>query len=386
MRIIENTADLTALCQELSKQEFITVDSEFVREKTYFSQLCLIQLGWIDDAAIVDPLAADIDLSSLFDLMQNKNVLKVFHSARQDIEIFYNQTGKLPYPVFDTQIAAMACGFGTSVSYDTLVRGITKVELDKSSRLTDWSKRPLDTKQLEYALRDVTFLIPCYQYLADYMKKNNRENWADEELAALLDENLYKTDPENAWQKIRHSAHSPQFLSVLKELAAWRENRAINANIPRRTIMKDEILLNIAASAPKNIDELSHVRNIRADIYKGKLGPEIVEAVKKALQSSSGQELRKIDREKQVLIPGSANALMEVLRLLLKIKCEQNKVAEHLVASEKDLRNIACGNNDKINPALQGWRYDVYGKYALAFRKGNACIRYDSSAKKIIIE
>jgi len=385
MKFVENNADLKQLCRELSDQPFVTVDLEFVREKSYFSKLCLIQLGWLDDAAIVDPLAAGINLQPFFALMQNEAVLKVFHSGRQDIEIIYNLSGKVPFPIFDTQIAAMVLGFGPSVGYDNMVRKITKVELDKSSRLTDWQKRPLDARQLEYALRDVTFLIPCYQYLVRRLEKEGRTHWIDEELNALLDERLYQPDPEHAWLKIKHTAHSQRFLSVLKELAAWRERRAMKYNVPRKSILKDDILLNIVAAAPRTLEELAAARNVRADIAKGKLGVEIVAAVNSAFENADSIDLRKADRERQVRIPAGVAALMEVLRLLLKIKSEQYGVVEHLIASESDLKEIACGHNDKTNPALQGWRYDLFGQYALAFRRGEASIRYDSILKQIVI-
>ena len=386
MRIIENTEALNALCSELRQQSFITVDSEFVREKTYYPKLCLLQIGWVDDAAIVDPLAPNMDFAAFFDVLADEKILKVFHSGRQDIEIFYNMSGKIPTPIFDTQIAAMVCGFGPSISYDNLVRAITKVDLDKSSRLTDWSKRPLATKQLEYALRDVTFLIPCYQYLAAYLREHGREHWIDEETAALCDENLYKPDPDSVWLKIRHSAHSPQFLAMLKELAAWRERRAMKCNMPRQSILKDEMLVNIAAVAPKMPEDMEKVRNIHQDVVKGKLGKEILEVLDKARQMPFGSELRKIDRERQVNVPSSVGALVEVLRLLLKIKSEQNDVVSSVVASEKNLRDIACGTNDKTNPALNGWRYEIFGQYALAFRKGAAMIKYDTTAKEVVID
>lgn len=386
MRIIENTEDLKKLCHELKKQKFITVDSEFVREKSYYPVLCLLQVGWLDDAAIIDPLAPEMDLSAFLEIMQNKKILKVFHSGRQDIEIFYNISGKIPTPVFDTQIAAMVAGFGASVSYDGLVRAITKTELDKSSRLTDWSIRPLDRKQLAYALRDVTFLIPCYQYLAAYLKTNKRQAWIEEEMAALVDENLYKPDPENAWQKIHHSAHSPRFLAVLKALASWRELRAIKFNIPRKLLLKDEILLNITAAMPQTLDDLMKVRNIRTELAKGKLGLEIVEVIQTALREPVNRQLRKIEREKQISLPSSAAALMELLRLVLKIRSEQEGVVARLVASEQDLRQIATGHHDTENKALSGWRYELFGKYALAFRKGKAVLNYDTKKKDIVIE
>lgn len=385
MRVIETTTDLKQLCTELEKQKFITVDSEFVREKSYYPQLCLIQVGWLDDAAIIDPLAPEIDLSAFLQIMQAENILKVFHSGRQDIEIFYNLSGKVPNPVFDTQIAAMACGFGVSVSYDNMVQKITGVELDKSSRLTDWSKRPLDNKQLEYALRDVTFLIPCYQYLKDYMYENGRTHWIDEEIAALCDESLYQINPDMAWLKIRHSVHSARFLGILKELAAWRERRAMKYNTPRQSIIRDEMLVNIASIAPRTLEDLQKTRYIHKDVANGKLGREIIDVVCEAVQKPLDANLRKTDRAKQVSIPGAAGALAEVLNLLLKIKSEQLCVVPHLIASEKNLRDIACGNNDKTNPALLGWRYEVFGKEALAFRKGLASISYDTIARDIVI-
>lgn len=385
MQIIETTDELIKLCKKLEQQSFITVDSEFVREKTYYSKLCLIQVGWLENAAIIDPLAPDLNLHPFLEILQNPNILKVFHSGRQDIEIFYNLSGKIPTPIFDTQIAAMACGFGTTISYDNLVMLVTGIELDKSSRLTDWSKRPLDKRQLEYALRDVTFLIPCYQYLDNYLKENNREYWILEETQALCNEDLYKVDPDCVWQKIHYTAHSGTFLAVLKELAAWREKRAIQHNVPRQNIMKDDMLLNIASLAPKTTEEMAKVRNIRNDIVKGKLGTEILAAVRQGLEMPMTRELKKIDKERRIHIPSNAVALIEVLKLLLKIKSEQYGVVARLIASDSDLRDIACGKNDKTNKALQDWRYEIFGKDALAFRKGKAGIAYDNTKKQIVI-
>ena len=386
MRIVENTEDLKALCKELNKQKFITVDTEFVREKTYFSEVCLIQVGWIDDAAIIDPLAQDMDLEPFSEVLSNKKVLKVFHSGRQDIEIFYNLFAKIPNPVFDTQIAAMACGFGVTVGYDTLVHLVTGVELDKSSRLTDWSKRPLQKNQLEYALRDVTFLIPCYEYLDKYLKENNRTDWIKEETEYLLNEELYIPQPDKMWLRIKHSAHSLQFLTVLKELAAWREKRAIKYNTPRKSLIKDEILVNIASCAPKTLEELANVRHIKPDIVKGKLGKEILEVVISALEKPADKNLKKIEKERHISVSGNVAALLEVLKLILKIVSEQNNVVDFLIADDDNLRDIACGNNDKTNPALKGWRYEVFGKYALDFRKGKSSIVYDNIGKNIVFK
>ena len=384
MKIVETTQELNILCNELNKQKFITVDTEFVREKTYFPFICLIQVAWIDNAAIIDPLAQDIDLSSFFEVLKNKNVLKVFHSGRQDIEIFYHLSGIVPTPVFDTQIAAMAAGFGVSVGYDTLVHIITGVELDKSSRLTDWSKRPLQKHQLEYALRDVTFLIPCYEFLNNYLNEHNRQDWIKEEVEYLLNEEIYRPNPENMWLKIRHSAHSTKFLMILKDLAAWREIRAIKYNTPRKSIIKDELLVNIASSAPKTLEELANVRYIKSDIVGGKLGKEILEVINEALKKPVDKDLKKAEKERHINIPNGAQALLEVLRLILKIVSEQNNVVDFLIADEQNLRDIACGHNDKTNPALLGWRYEIFGKYALDFRKGKSSLSYSTSEKKIV--
>lgn len=384
MRLVEDNISLEDLCRELCGQEYITIDTEFVREKTYFPKLCLIQVAFKDGAAIIDPLSKGLDLAPFFDVLTNSNVLKVFHAGKQDIEIFYQLSKKIPTPVFDTQIAASVCGFGRCVSYDNLVESITKTELDKSSRLTDWSVRPLEEKQLQYALRDVTFLIPCYEFLKDYLQKHNRTSWIIEETEELLDERCYQIDPENAWQKIKHSAHSGLFLAALKELAAWRERRAMRYNVPKRTIAKDELLVALASSLPKNLAELKLVRNIRSDFVKGKFAAEILEVLDRAKKMPMTGELKKIDREKKVHCPPSASALVEVLKLLLKIKCEQNGVVENVVASEQEIRDLACGN-DKDNLILKGWRYELFGKDALAFRKGLATLSYDTTQKKIVV-
>ncbi len=384
MQLIQSFEDLKKLCLDLQTKDFITLDTEFVREKTYFPRLCLIQVAYSDGAAIIDPMAGKMNLEPFFELLQNENVLKVVHSGRQDIEIFYNLTGQTPKPVFDTQIAASVCGFGRSIGYGALVEAITKIELDKASRLTDWSVRPLDEKQLEYALRDVTFLIPCYDYLKQYLKDHNRETWIEEETKELLDPKLYENDPDTAWLKIKHSAHSGRFLSALKELAAWRERRAMKYNVPKRSIIKDEALVAIASSLPKTMEELQKVRNIRSDIIGGKLATEILEILEKSRHSSITSDLRKIEKERHIKIPCGAMALTEVLRLPLKIKCDQEGVIESVVGGEEDLKNLACGN-DKDNPLLSGWRYELFGKDALAFRKGIASLSYDTIEKKVVV-
>ena len=385
MLIVDTTEKLTELCAILHKQKFITVDTEFVREKTYFPQCCLIQIGWPDDAAIIDPLAKTLSLEPFFEVLQNPDVLKVFHAGHQDIEIFYHLSGKVPVSLFDTQIAVAVAGFGYPASYDHLVHSITHVELDKSSRLTDWSVRPLKTEQLEYALRDVTFLIPCYEYLQKYLTENNRMSYIEEELQNMSQESLYKPDPDNIWLKIKHSAHSTSFLSALKELAKWRELRAIKSDVPRRAILKDEVLVSLAAANPKTAEDMRLVRNIRPDTISGKLGTEILEALNKARHEPCVAELKKIERERRIKIPNGVSALIEVLRLLLKIKSEQSGVVDFFIADDKQIRDLACGN-DENNPILKGWRYELFGRDALAFRKGLLSISYSTKSKNIVFE
>lgn len=384
MLVIKDTQTLEKFCKKLEKESFIAVDTEFVREKTYYPKLCLIQVAYSSDAAIIDPLAENIDLRPFFDVLNNKNILKVFHSGRQDIEIFYLLTGKIPYPVFDTQIAASVCGFRQCVAYDELVYEITKIEIDKSSRLTDWSLRPLDTKQLEYALRDVTFLIPCYEYLTGYLKEHKREQWIEEETADLLSENCYVTNPEDAWEHIKYSGHNPHFLMALKALAAWREKRAMKYNVPKRSILKDDILLAIASTNPKTIDDLKRVRGMRADVANGKLGVEITEILNETRSKPVLKELKKISSDKKIHLSKNIIALTEVLKLLLKVKCEQAGVVQSFVADEQDIKDIACGHDEK-NRALEGWRFEIFGRDAIAFRKGLASLSYDTSKKEVVV-
>ena len=266
MRLIDTNQALTDFCQELTNEPFIAVDLEFLREKTYYAKLCLIQVASPNHAAIIDPLA-EIDLSAFFALMKNPNITKVFHSGRQDIEIIYNQSGFIPEPLFDTQIAAQVCGFGEAVSYENLVKSVLGIQLDKSSRLSDWSLRPLDTKQLEYALSDVTHLVNIYTFLQNKLAETGRLHWLDEEIAILKSPDTYIVRPEDAWQKIRHRSHNSKVLTILRELAAWRERRAQNKNTPRQSIIKDDCLINIAAACPTSKEELEKIRNIRKSSY-----------------------------------------------------------------------------------------------------------------------
>lgn len=382
MNVIDSDEKLLDFCKILQQQPFITVDSEFIREHSYYSKLCLIQVGYEGGAAIIDPMT-NIDLSPFFAILQNPNIVKVFHAGRQDIEIFYNLTGHTPKNVFDTQIAAQVCGFSENIGYGNLVRAITKQDIDKSCRLTDWSLRPLEEEQLEYALGDVTHLIDCYKYLHQYMTENNRLDWIKEEIADLCDEKSYDINPNEAWKRLRHNTYSPHYLAALKYLAAWREKRAQKYNVPRSSIAKDEVILNIASAHPKSVEELSKVRNLKAEIAKGRLGEEIIKVLQEAAQNPLPAEQCRQDRkDSRVCVPNHEQSLMEMLRMLLRLKSVECGVSAHLIADDEDLRYIIINLPDKT-PAMQGWRYEVFGQYAAMMCRGKLAITYNPKKKQI---
>lgn len=384
MNLIDNTKELETACEILKKQKVIAIDCEFLREKTYYPIPCLIQIGYDDGVFLLDPIARGVDFSPFYELMQNKKVLKVFHSGRQDIEIIYNMSGAVPTPVFDTQIAAQACGLGECVSYENLVRVYCEKELDKSCRLTNWQLRPLTEEQLDYAAGDVTNLLPCYYQIAAYLKENNREKWVAEDMADLVDETHYKVNPEDAWLRIRHNSHSVAFINALKALAAWREERAMKQNTSRQNIIKDDFLVNIATAFPKTMDEMKQVRGMRPDIAKSVLAKEMVEVLSALAETGLNRSLGKLDREREVTLPPSQQSLYEVLRLLLKIKSNEYGVVSHLISSEKNLREYIKNPKAK-NKILSGWRYEVFGKSAEEFRRGNLGLSYSPQTKNIII-
>lgn len=383
MNFIDTDEKLIDFCRILETKDFITVDSEFLRERSYYPRLCLLQIGYDGGSAIVDPLS-NVDLTPFFNILQNKNIVKVFHAGRQDVEIFYNFTGKIPENIFDTQIAAMVCGFGENVSYGTLVKEITSVDLDKSCRLTDWSIRPLDEDQLEYAPHDVTYLVDCYKHLQKQMEKNNRLDWIKDEMKDFYDEKWYRINPEDAWHRVRHNIHSQQFLSALKYLAEWREIRAQKFNTPRQSIIKDEVMLNLASARPTSQNELKQVRNLRSDVINGKLGAEILEALNKAKNNPLSDEECKADRNNDINVGANTQSLLEMLRFLLKLQCLDNGVVCRLVASEDDLRYFVRGEYDEVS-FMNGWRYDLFGQYAQKLAKGELSISYDDIGKRIKI-
>jgi len=385
MNLIDNTQDLENACEILKKQKVIAIDCEFLREKTYYPIPCLIQIGYDDGVFLLDPIAKGMDFTAFFELMQNKNVLKVFHSGRQDIEIIYNMSGEIPTPIFDTQIAAQACGLGECVSYENLVKAYCEKELDKSCRLTNWQLRPLTPEQLEYAAGDVTYMLPCYYQIASYLKENKREQWVAEDMEELADTKHYRVEPEDAWLKIRHNSHSVPFVNALKALAKWREERAIKKNTARQNIIKDECLINIATAFPKTMEEMQQVRGMRTDIAKSVLAKEMVEVLSALAEKGLDRTLGKLDREREITLPPSQQSLYEILRLLLKIKSNEYGVVSHLISSDKNLREYI--KNPKVkNQILSGWRYDVFGKTAEEFRRGNLALTYNPQTRNIIIK
>ena len=382
INLIDRTEKLEEFCTSLLNKTFITIDLEFMREKTYYAELCLIQVGAEGEAAIIDPLSKDIKLEPFFKLLDNQNIVKVFHSGRQDIEILYNLSGKIPMPLFDTQIAAMVCGYGESAGYESLVKGILKVDLDKTSRCSNWELRPLDEKQLQYALSDVTHLVNLYIHFKQKLAENGRENWLESELDILRNPQTYEVNPYEVWHKIRHRSHNAKVLTFLRELAAWREKRAQSKNTPRQSIIKDDMLVNIAALCPQSVDELMQIRNMRKDVAQGKLGTEILEVLEKCKKIPTSAY---VIPEKDKPLASGAQALYELLKLLLKIRAQEQGVVAKLIATDEDLKMLATFQDENCM-ALSGWRYDIFGREAVELRNGNVCIAYDKNKHGIVLK
>ena len=376
MNIIKTTSELSKFCAHASKFDYLTVDTEFLRERTYYPKLCLIQLAFPsdqeDNAVLVDPLDNQLDLSPLYELFLNSNVVKVFHAARQDLEIFFHDKNIIPNPLFDTQLAAMVCGFGEQVGYETLVRSVCKVNLDKSSRFTDWSLRPLSDSQKDYALADVTHLRQIYEYLKSELKQNKREAWVQEELNILKNPETYITRPNEAWKRIKIRSNSSKFLGIVSKLAEFREKYAQQNDIPRNRVFKDDALMEIASLKPKSFDELSRSRLLLRDARKGKIASGILDSVK-AAQVSNFEEVNKEVKLAKNLNGNSA--LSEMLRVLLKAKSEELGVAAKLIAISADLDSLASG--ERTVPALLGWRHKVFGKDALDLCNGKVGLFLD---------
>lgn len=380
MTLITDQDALAAFCARQANADYLTVDTEFLRESTYWPILCLVQIAGPDEAAAVDPLAEGLDLTPLYELMANERVLKVFHSARQDVEIFVKLTGRVPTPLFDTQVAAMVCGFGESVGYETLVTKLAGVRIDKSSRFTDWSRRPLTEKQLHYALADVTHLRPVYDKLRRRLTKSGRERWLDEEMAVLTDAATYIVEPRDAWQRIKTRSSDPRFLAILRELAAWRETEAQKRNQPRGRILRDDALIEIAAHAPRTMDELARTRGLTKNMAEGWQGAGLLAAVERGLAVPPSERPR---LEQRPELPSGIGPTVELLRVLLKMKCEDNDVAQKLVATVSDLEQIAADDNADV-PALHGWRRELFGEDALALKHGRISLAIENGRVKVV--
>ena len=378
MKIITKNSELEEFCVQAANSEYITIDTEFLRERTYFSKLCLIQLAVPgddnDSAVLVDNLANNLDLSPIYKLFQNENVVKVFHAARQDLEIFYLDSGIFPYPLFDTQIAAMVCGFGDQVAYETLVKQVAKQTLDKSSRFTDWSRRPLTEAQKKYALADVTHLRIIYEFLSQKLQKTDRLKWVEEEIKILISRETYDFDPKNSWRRIKTKSNSRRFLGIVAALAEFREKFAQTKNIPRNRVIKDDALLELASNKPKNLDDLSKSRLLLREARKGELARGLLNAIEKGVNTPDSDLPEKLDKFEK----GRVNsALADLLRVLLKSCSENAGVASKLIASASDLDSLAAG--DRNLAALQGWRLEVFGKLALDLCNGKIGLSVEGS-------
>jgi ribonuclease D len=366
MTLITDSATLAAFCTRLRGESFVTVDTEFMRDRTYWPRLCLVQVGGEEEAAAIDPLAPGIDLTPLLDLMGDTAVLKVMHAARQDLEIFY-RLGRMPLPLFDTQVAAMVCGFGEEVAYDTLVSRLAKAHLDKSSRFTDWARRPLTPAQITYALGDVTHLRTVYRALVEEIERRGRTAWVEEELSGLTDPALFEPPAEEAWKRLKIRTRDRQFLAIVQELATWREQEARRRDLPRARIIRDDLLMEVAASRPRSAEELRSLERVNVDRESA---AGIVATVAKALAIPKDQLPR---LPEQVQLPRGIGPTVDLLRVLLKQRSEAEDVAQRLIATGSDLEAIAADDQAQV-PALHGWRLDLFGRDALALKRGDLAL------------
>ena len=365
--IIQTQDQLDDICAKLSEKPYLTIDTEFLRDKTYYSKLCLIQLAGPDvDAVAVDPIAHDLDWAPLDALMQNENVIKVFHAARQDIEIFYQMNGVIPHPIFDTQVAAMVCGYGDSIAYNKLVEGITGTALAKNAQFTDWSRRPLSSKQLTYALDDVIYLRDVYESLDAQLKKQKRDGWLKQEMDILTSPDTYEIPLDTVWKRIKIRSDKPEVLAILRDLAKWREETARTKNVPRNRIMKDDALADIAVYMPKDNEGLGRIRNVPHDMKNGDKAKNLINIISKARKSNK-KDWPKVKRGTP--FPKEATPILEMLKLLLKINCSEADVAPKLIANVSDLEEIVTSASPECH-AVKGWRKEVFGQDALDLKEG----------------
>lgn len=371
MNIITSTDALRDLCHALEQEPFVAVDTEFMREQTYWPELCLIQIAGGEHEAIVDPMAPGIDLGPFYDLMADERVVKVFHAARQDVEIVYTKAGIIPKPLFDTQVAAMVCGFGDQASYEVLVRKLARAHIDKSSRFTDWSRRPLSQKQLAYALSDVTHLRTVYRKLRAQLDVSGREAWLADEMAQLTSPSTYRTDPADAWKRLKFRPKSRRQISVLSAVAAWREREAQERNVPRNRVIKDDAIVEVAIQSPANAEALKELRALPRGYAGSRLGEALLKAVRQGIDADPNA--LPPPPEDAGPLPEGAAAIVDILKLALKVVCDSHGIAPKLVASAADIEALAAGA-DRDVPAMQGWRKGLFGDLALEIKAGRLAI------------
>lgn len=380
MNLVTQTAELEDLCTALATCEFITVDTEFLREHTFWPKLCLIQTAGDGFEGMIDPLAEGIDLQPFYDLLVNPDVTKVMHGCRQDIEIFHKQAGIIPTPTIDTQIAAMVCGFGDAVGYETLIRKTTGGKIDKDSRFTDWGRRPLSAKQLTYALADVTHLRGAYRYLKEELEKNGRYSWLKEEMEILLNPETYEQNPENAWKRLKFQDRRPHVMGVLIEVAKWRDATAQTRNVPRNRVLKDDALRELAIQAPQHKSALAKLRAVPNGFENSKYADELLEAISRG---------RKRDKESlpdlqpPIVNKPGIGTLVDLLKVLLKQRSDETGVAPKLIANVADLERIASDDEPDV-PAMHGWRHEIFGTYALALKNGKLALASENNSVVLI--
>ncbi|MDX1541055.1 MAG: ribonuclease D [Geminicoccaceae bacterium] len=377
MTLLTTTDEIASLCDELAGEPYVAIDTEFMRDRTYYPKLCLVQLAGRERPVAIDPLAPGVSLEPLIRLLDDPTVVKVFHAARQDIEIFYRLTGRVPAPLFDTQLAAMVLGFGEEVGYESLVQQVAKARVDKSSRFTDWSRRPLSSQQLDYALSDVIHLRVVYERLNRRLTESGRASWLDEELAGLTDPEAYEQAPEAAWKRIKVRSREPRFLAIVQALAAWREREAQRRDLPRARVLRDDILLEVAANRPASATAVNNLRRVSVDQASAR---GISSAVEGALALPDDQLPRPAPPPK---LPRGIGPLVDLLRTLLKFSCERHEVAQRLVANTDDLEQIAAFDEPDV-PALKGWRRQVFGEAALALKRGEIAFLVERGKVRIV--
>jgi len=369
MNLITNTDELAAVCSRMAKHPFVTVDTEFLRETTYYPLLCVAQMASPEEAVVIDALATGIDLAPFFALMANENVVKVFHAARQDIEIVWNMAKTIPHPIVDSQVAAMVLGYGDSISYDQLVQRITGDTLDKSNRFTDWTRRPLTDAQIAYAVSDVTHLRDVYLKLAADLERQNRSNWVEAEMDVLTSPETYRADPERAWERLKSRVRKPRELAVLIEVAAWREREAQSRDVPRGRVIKDEVIGDIAVQAPTTIERLGHLRSLPKGFERSRWGEQIIEAVRRGLERDQ-KTLPRLDRFRPA---ANGAAIVELLKVLLRMTAERHGVAAKVIATVDDLDRISADDKADV-PAMKGWRRELFCEKALALKHGRLAL------------